>query len=97
MKKQKIDRKSKSKAVAAKPSTLKTKMWKCEGFEPQPFGETVWPILSKLNLKPMTKDLDGTDATEYQEIMNNAISGFGEYKTHKKEKKHKKSKSKKRK
>jgi len=46
---------------------LNSKSWKCEGFKPQPAPETIWPILSKLDLKPLTK-FRGVDISEVQEV-----------------------------
>ncbi len=54
--------------MSERPSQLNTKVLECELFEPQPLVETVWPILSKLNLKPMTTDLGGEDVSDLQEI-----------------------------
>ena len=47
-------------------SLLNSKAWKCEAFEPQPAPETIWPILSKLDLKPLT-NWQGADLTDLQE------------------------------
>ena len=47
-------------------SLLNSKSWKCEAFEPQPIPETIWPILAKLDLKPLTS-FQGIDITDAQE------------------------------
>ena len=64
---QKQDKKSKAEAMTDKTSLLNTEIWGCEGFEPQPVVETLWPILAKLNPKPITTDL-GEDITDLQEM-----------------------------
>ena len=57
-----------------KTSLLNTKMWGCQGFKPQPVVETIWPILSKLNPKPMTTS-EGQDVTDLQEMRAPIIEG----------------------
>jgi len=47
-------------------SLLNSKAWKFEAFEPQPVPETIWPIVSKLDLKPLT-NWRGVDLTDLQE------------------------------
>jgi hypothetical protein len=44
-----------------------SKSFAVEGFEPQPVVETLWPILSRLDLKPL-KVYKGVDMTEIQNI-----------------------------
>ena len=61
-------------------SLLNSKIWKCEAFEPQPVPETLWPILSKLDLKPLT-NFQGVDITDAQEtrqpLMEGCLLSFG--------------------
>ena len=53
---------------------LNSKIWKCEAFEPQPVPETIWPILSKLDLKPLTS-FQGVDITDAQETRQPLMEG----------------------
>ena len=57
-----------------KPEMLNTAMWKCDDFEPQPVVETLWPILSRLNLTIMMSS-EGEDITDLQEIRSPVIRG----------------------
>ena len=55
-------------------SLLNSKSWKWEAFEPQPVPETLWPILSKLDLKPLT-NWQGVDISELQEVRQPLLEG----------------------
>jgi len=55
-------------------SLLNSKSWKWEAFEPQPVPETLWPILSKLDLKPLT-NWQGVDISEVQEVRKPLMEG----------------------
>lgn len=51
-----------------------SKCWRVERFEPLPTPEKIWPILSKLDLKPLT-NYKGVDITELRNIRKPLIEG----------------------
>jgi hypothetical protein len=53
---------------------LDSKKYAVESYEPQPLLETIWPIVSKLDLKPLT-NYKGVDITELENIKKPLMEG----------------------